>query len=312
MMEEEEAKNPCGVTECLADMRRKVVSNGAGMVDNLSAISTELTGVVSEKAFRFLVYFNKLGYSEELPGHGQGGLIRREKIRTKAGEYSVIPVTAKHNLRSLGEYRALDPKLYIDQSIRVDTQFPDKNWTPTAAHRILLRKGNQDTPDSFWEYGMDISTSPLIGRPGESFTNASRSFGLARSNLKIIKDMTVGIAVVFTPESKPTNHSIVGAEGGSKHLADAVLVSVFGEPNAINIYTGKITYASEGAKHIEYDINSFTGCSGAVVFLLDGEGQHDSVQQCDYGKAIAVHAGAHPVLLKRNIGFLLSNVMQPL
>jgi hypothetical protein len=43
--------------------------------------------------------------------------------------------------------------------------------------------------------------------------------------------------------------------------------NIFSKPGVVNIYTGKLLCV--GTRHIEYDINSFTGCSGAVVFLLD-------------------------------------------
>ena len=83
-------------------------------------------------------------------------------------------------------------------------------------------------------------------------------------------------------------------------LTQTDLEGIYGRPDAVNIYTGQITLVGE--KHIEYDINTFTGCSGAIVFLLD-QGQPDSVDPTDYGKAIAVHSGAHPSLLDRNFGF---------
>ena len=44
------------------------------------------------------------------------------------------------------------------------------------------------------------------------------------------------------------------------------------------------------------------------MFLLDEE-QHESVLKEDYGRAIAVHAGAHPLLTNRNIGFKLTKDM---
>ena len=60
--------------------------------------------------------------------------------------------------------------------------------------------------------------------------------------------------------------------------------------------------------HIKYDINSFAGCSGAVVFLLDVN-QPGSVREDDHGKAIAIHAGAHPTLVNRNLGLKLKENM---
>lgn len=86
------------------------------------------------------------------------------------------------------------------------------------------------------------------------------------------------------------------------------LAKLYGKPNVPNIYTGTIKAVGEGSNHIEYDLNTFTGCAGAIVFLLDKH-QPESVDPSDFGKAIAVHAGAHPAAVDRNIGFLLSSVL---
>lgn len=55
-------------------------------------------------------------------------------------------------------------------------------------------------------------------------------------------------------------------------------------------------------------MNSFTSCSGAIVFLLD-EGQPEGVMAKDHGKAIAIHAGGHPTLSNRNVAFKLTEDM---
>jgi len=70
----------------------------------------------------------------------------------------------------------------------------------------------------------------------------------------------------------------------------------------VNIYTGEIKQVR--GDYIEYDINTFTGCSGAIVFLLD-HGQPPSVQPCDFGCAVAVQAGSHSISNAGNFGFLL-------
>jgi hypothetical protein len=89
-------------------------------------------------------------------------------------------------------------------------------------------------------------------------------------------------------------------------VSEQQLETFFGPPNGVNIYTGEITFVGE--THIEYDINSFKGCSGAVVFLLD-KNQPTSVRPLDYGTAVAVHAGAHPTMVNRNVAFKLSEAL---
>ena len=60
---------------------------------------------------------------------------------------------------------------------------------------------------------------------------------------------------------------------------------------------------------MEYDINMFEGCSGAIVFLLD-ENHHKSVAPEDYGKAIPLHTGTHPLLSDRNFASKLAKFLE--
>jgi hypothetical protein len=100
------------------------------------------------------------------------------------------------------------------------------------------------------------------------------------------------MAVLFTSVSLPTSKTIGGAT--TTRASPEQIAPVFGKPaEEVNIYTGAITFV--GANHIEYDMNSFIGCAGAAVFLLDQD-QPDSVKHCDHDNAIAIHAEAHPVL----------------
>jgi hypothetical protein len=113
-------------------------------------------------------------------------LIRHEKIGASPGgseQYAVVPATAKHNIRRYAEYDArANPKLLIDESLRIDTTFPDINWTNTLAHRISLRPGNQESTPAFWQFGVDISVGGKIGAIGEFFTNKAYSFEAVRKS----------------------------------------------------------------------------------------------------------------------------------
>jgi hypothetical protein len=210
-------------------------------------------------------------------------------------------IIAKHNLRSYLddaayglEARSAELLLPMAQG-RAILKFNDLNWRYDSQSSVLLRE------DVAWSFGIDIS----VGKPIESYTDGITSeqvsFQLARPTFSFEKGQRVGIAVYM--KRKPTlltaRHS---AEHPLPNVSDDDLLSVFGSPGNVNIYTGKITLM--GDHHIEYDINSFTGCAGAIVFLLD-ENQPESVHEGDYGKAIAVHGGAHPTLTNRNLGFKL-------
>jgi hypothetical protein len=67
-------------------------------------------------------------------------------------------------------------------------------------------------------------------------------------------------------------------------------------------YTGKILFVGDG--YIHPNINTFGGCSGGVVFLLDVD-QPSSVLKSDYGKAIAIHMVGHPTK-PGNLAFVIS------
>jgi hypothetical protein len=80
--------------------------------------------------------------------------------------------------------------------------------------------------------------------------------------------------------------------------------TIYGQPGTVAIYTGEITYV--GMYHIEHNINTYDGCSGAIIFLLDTDDQLATVNQEDRGKAIAVHVGYGGELLHSNIGFKIN------
>jgi hypothetical protein len=99
--EEEKMKNPSGVSECLVDYQRRMLPVGLGRADSLIDISGELVREVLPKAIPCEVSFARPGFNQEIPGYGQGGFIRQEAIlpgETSVERYSVIPITAKHNL----------------------------------------------------------------------------------------------------------------------------------------------------------------------------------------------------------------------
>ena len=111
------------------------------------------------------------------------------------------------------------------------------------------------------------------------------------------------MAVVFPKHAKPTKKTIAGAFENEVDMDETEIKRIYGEHGQVNIYTGIILYV--GMNHIEYDINGFTGCSGAIVFLTDVS-QPNSVDSCDVGMAVAIHSGSHPFLCDRNFGFIIS------
>jgi hypothetical protein len=283
-------------------------------VDSIGALSTTLTGEIQPKAFcSMVVYFKAKNAVLERPGHGQVGFIRQTKIKTSPGgmdDFSVVPVTAKHNLRGysrLGDLHAIQSKILIDsRQITASFGFSDLNWTPRTSDAVSLWTEVEGRPAT-WTFGFDISKADLLTYPQEGITSERHTFELVRESFQFEIGQKVGIAIMFTSESKPTSKTVAGVGEHSVRSNDTELEAIYGLPDVVNIYTGRITHI--GSEHIEYDINAFTGCSGASVFLLDQD-QPSSVQSCDFGKAVAVHAGLHPHLANRNLGFSIRKAFE--
>lgn len=175
--------------------------------------------------------------------------------------------------------------------------FGDLNWLHDNVSSVLALRN-----DVKWTFGIDISVGKRIESYTDGITTEWASFDLVRDDFVLEQGQQIGMAVHM--KRKPTLMTVRhSADHRPVNVTDEDLQTIFGNPGNVNIYTGRITLA--GDHHIEYDINSFTGCSGAIVFLLDSD-QPGSVREGDYGKAVAVHGGAHPTLVNRNLGFKLS------
>jgi hypothetical protein len=180
-MEEEASKNPVGIPECLADMTRRLVTLETGRVDNAEAISKDLVGEVQSKAFRIIVFLKTVRSILEKPGYGQAGFIRQDKIQTSPGgieDYSVIPaVTAKHNLRRVNEFHAVEAKIVLDKTIQASFRLPDLNWLPSESDVVNLRDGVASRP-GFGLYGLDVSKGELVDTVQEGITSEKQSLRL--------------------------------------------------------------------------------------------------------------------------------------
>ena len=297
---------PMGVAECLVNAGRVIARHGIAYVDDQGSISEDLAAAIISKAFPLEVSFAKPQSILLRPGEGQVGLIRRSPIPASPGGspqfFSVVPVTAKHNLRSFLndaayglEARSAELLLPMEQG-RAVLNFSDLNWLYESVSSVSPLSDGVT-----WRFGIDISAGKPIESYTDGITSEQASFQLVRDDFSFEKGQRIGIAVYM--KRKPT---LISARHSAEHpllnVTDDDLRTIFGNPGNVNIYTGKITLVAD--HHVEYDINSFTGCAGAIVFLLD-ENQPGSVREDDYGKAIAIHAGAHPTLVNRNLGFRL-------
>jgi hypothetical protein len=316
-VDELRGNDPIGVSECLVNIDREMQDWGFGHVDNSQAISQNLVRQILPKCRPLeLSFYLPADWGWSKSGYAHGGFIRGEAIQSRPGgttttKYSVFPITAKRNLRRVWnlrgkEYRPVTANLKVKGG-HVAINSPDLDWVPSETDHLDPRRGSEARP-SISPWGYDVSVGHLLTNPENSATSAQLSFTMARKNVELRKGQKVGIAVMFNEDSKSTKKTIAGAFEGiyfKLEISVADIERIYGKPEKVNIYTGEIKLVGE--MHIEYDINSFTGCSGAVVFLLDENQPEDSVQQCDWGAAVAIHAGAHPSQGDRNYGFMIKH-----
>jgi hypothetical protein len=286
-------------------------------VDDESHLSEELGDIVHDKAFPLQVEF-EISLKDDIfirrKEDCQVGLLRRQRLPQFPGSrtthHAFIPVTAKHNLCRRYDSGVTKNVKEVYMGL-MDTQhedlrltFREANWEVTEADEITLRE--TETNKVTWKYGLDIVFGKKVNLSVEGVTNIDYSFELVRPGFVCEKGMRIGIAAYQA--KPPTKESVSRNPKRPIDISQDKLAMIFGKPERVNIYTGTITFADPTQPHIEYDINSFTGCSGAIVFLLD-KGQPEGVKEIDHGKAFAIHAGGHPILANRNIAFKLSEEM---
>jgi len=94
-------------------------------------------------------------------------------------DFSVIPVTAKHNLHRLDNFyqaeEATVPLDGLDESIRGRLRFPELDWIAGPADASNIRSGKNGQP-ALWKWGFDISKGELIGHVEEGITSECSMF----------------------------------------------------------------------------------------------------------------------------------------
>jgi hypothetical protein len=295
--------------EKVVDLDRRVVSvrGGLAWVDDLDAIGSDIASTMNRKSFKMDVNFRKKTYFTRVY-ECQVGFIRgatsphRESTGLAVRYFEVSPVTALHNVNA---FNATDEKFKeallvygTGVDYKLDLEFDEGGIDVSKVVPPPFRDHENNLV--FWNT-VDLTWGRVIIGPTRLndilYTmRESSNFEAVRDDFVFEVGQKVGIAVYSdTGATKKT-------ASAPADVTDEMLREVFGEPRQTNIYTREIKYV--GTHHLEYDINSFIGCSGAVVFLLDKK-QPASVLESDWGCAIAVHAGAH-TRCERNIAFKLS------
>jgi hypothetical protein len=287
--------------ERLVDRTRISSCTRAGTwVDNGARVSDDLVVQVRFKAFKLSTVFQDR--TAQMHYEGQVGFICIEgKDEVEDHPKSCLPVTALHNI-TLPEKHPnavfqLSSALLLNYTTGLS--FPEAGTDPDSFVAVDLYPNTEMSIP--WKHGIDIAWGDTritsCADDPASLEIVRNSFQLVRDTFKLKKGQTVGIAVYSDTGATPKTV-------GDKILSQPELDKIYGPAGTTHIYTGTITFVGE--QHIEYDLNSFEGCSGAIVFLLNLEAQpaDSGVLSADVGKAVAVHAGAHPRKLE-NFGFKL-------
>lgn len=315
--------------EKLIDLSRRVREVGTAFVDNGAAISPALAAIVSSKAFFLdIALKNRQTGEDSDPAVGQVGLIRGVRLtqspplkrQTVAGEdgrpapilrssgFSVTPATCLHNVASTPDENGemID---YVNSRIVAPTgnsvsinDFARAGYEVDSSDAVVIREGGENEADRiFWRYGHDVTSAGQITNPRNHFTRKELSFEkMERQDYRFQVGQKIGMAVY--------RDFVVTAEDAGmprNTLSSNYLRGIYGHENRVNIYTGQITHVSPNGKAFEHNINTFAGCSGAVVFLLDQDQDENGVISEDHGRAIAIHVGGKNIAAGKisNIAF---------
>ena len=239
---------------------------------------------------------------------GQAGVIEDEHKQLHL-------VTAKHNTTNESAaqmiFSHLMAQYWVNGAVLQMKLFNENNFDVSHALRLPLRH-------SFSWHCWDID-SCRVSAAGDTDTgnngcwaglthqnarrlphyDRSRCFEKAPSGFNLKVGQKVAILVSSFGCTKTATPRTACVSSLRNKLEQSELDQIYGEPGGISLYSGVITFV--GADHIEYNINTFKGCSGAIVFLLDGDHR---------GKAIAIHTGYEP-LLDTNVGLKIINGWKP-
>lgn len=306
------------VPEKLVDNTRRVQGIGVAFVDNGASISPGLANSVARKAclLETRLKCKRTGVISDRY-LGQAGLIQADRLTDsppenaakrqafahpekpdsvapslRSSRFAVIPTTCIHNLTDelvqgdLWEFERSELTIMPDFAT-VSVNFQNTSYKPGPNESVVLRKGDKNNPDPIVWDCYDVTTASKIDTPSSPLTPKTVSFQkVERASYNFHVGQKVGMAVYRNFEVLPEDAGLLGSSISKEDLRN-----IYGHENRVNIYTGQITRVAPGGDAFEHNINTFRGCSGAIVFLLDIDQDGFGVDSSDYGKAIAVHVG---------------------
>eukprot|EP00978_Attheya_sp_CCMP212_P036475 scaffold165648_cov53-Attheya_sp.AAC.2 len=290
-------------------------------VDNGASISTGLANVVSLKACQLEITLeNTITEQISIPSWGQAGLIQAERLTAsppenpqkrqavagtdperptvevasslRSSRFEAIPITCIHNLQDdvyddgvTWEFQS-SMLTAVSANARYKVNFAKARHTPGPGESVVLRPSDANDNAITWDCH-DVTTAPKIDNAASPLTRKNLSFQkVTRDDFEFQVGQKIGMVVyrnfAVTPEDAGISQESITADE---------LRQIFGRVGRVNICTGQIMNVSPDKKAFSHNINTFRGCSGAVIFLLDVDQEGCGVIESDYGKAIAVHVG---------------------
>lgn len=177
-------------------------------------------------------------------------------------------------------------------------QFSQFTRQITADDRIELTPPNpNDEIDALVWKAYDIIRRTTIADATKDITQKRLSFEKIPDTLAITEGMKIGIVVYRMILIRMIQEQV------SQRLTSR---SSLGKRTAFVFSLGEITVVHDNQYgSFEHSINTYRGCSGAIIFLLDKNQQSEEIL-LHRGKAVGVHAGGKPVWvggLRANVGF---------
>lgn len=126
-----------------------------------------------------------------------------------------------------------------------------------------------------WDYGVDITRGTFPEPTPLSSVQNYHVFHAVPQGFEYTVGTKIAMAIFAKQAATVESARISSASKGVD------LTHVYGQPDEVSIYTGMITAAGE--KFFTHDVNSYRGCSGALIFLLDGQ---------TAGMCVGVHIGS--------------------
>lgn len=163
--------------------------------------------------------------------------------------------------------------------------FPEGGWERDAEDALSLH----ELVDATSPFGLDYTFGTHFAQPSHFMTAKSTSFEMIDDHFELAPGQRIAIAV---SRCSPVNIELTGIDTSTVEATKQFDPKRYcGTELTSNIQTGTIIDVTGDGSFFAHDINTYKGCSGAIVFLLD-KNQPESVREQDYGKAIAVHGAA--------------------